>query len=378
MSQNKLKLLTLNTWGIPYIPDVDTRVSALADTLATCDYDVVCLQEVWDKNNATKIANKARSGGLIYQHHFRSGKIGSGLVTLSRYPIVNVNFHKFRLAGRIDTFWHGDYFAGKGIGLTRIDSPIGVIDVYNIHTIAQYHPDNVDEYKAHRASQHYEVTQFITQQSQRNPVVATGDFNMLDHQLGYRLTTQLLQLNDCWRDAYPNEAGATFVKSNPYNRKKTLPTDERLDYVFINQQLKSNTVAITYTEIDGQDIPYSDHYGVEVELTINENSNSDSEVDTAVIKPILEELADILAVGIMDAEYRQKSFKQWGKIGANAVMPLTFVARLLNKSYSKWVFILLNIYSFIAWFIAEFNIGDEITQMSTIADEVQHRINTMD
>jgi len=378
MSKNKLKILTLNTWGIPLMADIDTRVKALAEALATCDYDVVCLQEVWDKDNFIKIADGARSGGLIYQHHFRSGKFGSGLVTLSRYPIVNVNFHKFRLAGRIDTFWHGDYFAGKGIGLTQIDSPMGIIDVYNIHPIAQYHSDDRDEYKAHRATQHYEVTQFIAQQSNHNPIIAMGDFNMLDHQIGYRLITQLSQLRDCWHDAYPDEAGATFVKSNHYNRKKTLPTDERLDYIFINQHLKSNTVAITHTQIDGKNIPYSDHYGVAVDLTINESKDSDSEIDTAIIKPVLEELADVLAVGIMDAEYRQKSFKQHGKMSANAIIPLTFMGRLLNKSYSKWIFILLNIYSFMAWFIAEFNIGDEITQISTIADEVQHRINTMD
>jgi hypothetical protein len=89
---------------------------------------------------------------------FRGGVLGGELLTLSRYPIVTVriadqvpvcvkrplissndighlasnhllqaHFEPYRVSGNPAAVWHGDFFAGKGIGHTRIDTPSGLV-----------------------------------------------------------------------------------------------------------------------------------------------------------------------------------------------------------------------------------------------------------
>lgn len=81
--------------------------------------DVVCLQEVWCASDARSIAARAALGGhLVHSHHFRSGAFGSGLLTLSAFPIVGARFGAFAAAGDPLAVLQGDGVAGKGVGDT--------------------------------------------------------------------------------------------------------------------------------------------------------------------------------------------------------------------------------------------------------------------
>lgn len=51
------------------------------------------LQEVWVRKDADLIAEVAAQGDLKYSHHFVAGMFGSGLITLSRYPITEAGSH---------------------------------------------------------------------------------------------------------------------------------------------------------------------------------------------------------------------------------------------------------------------------------------------
>lgn len=57
--------------------------------------DVVLLQEVWCDGDAELLMQAAARGGLAHAVHFRSGVFGSGLMTLSRWPIMQSFFHRW-------------------------------------------------------------------------------------------------------------------------------------------------------------------------------------------------------------------------------------------------------------------------------------------
>lgn len=378
-----MRIVTFNTWGVPFTADLEMRTWALSQLLASCDYDIVCLQEVWQKKHLDTILSGAQAGGFGYHHHYKSGKLGSGLVILSRYPILEADFHKFRLGGRMDTQFRGDYFVGKGIGFARIETPSGIIDVFNTHPNAQYDPDEHDEYKAHRAGQHYEVTQFIRHHSRHYPIIAVGDYNMLDHQVGYRLMTQYLNMTDCWRNEHPDDAGYTFRSTNYYNRKKSGGVDERLDYVFIrhseSQQMTIKAVERVLTNIPDSEKPYSDHDGVLVELSMSDsNTTLDIASDAQIQHALLSEVVDMLAVGMMDAEYRKQLYLTRAKFGVNLLgLPAFIIGKLFGKARRDWLRRFAMLYSLAFWFIAEINVSDEITQMTTISDEIQHQLDAL-
>jgi len=64
--------------------------------------------------------------------------VGSGMCIMSRYPIIEHHYHSFSLNGYLHMFWHGDWFAGKGIGLCRINVNGFIVDVYTTHVIYKF------------------------------------------------------------------------------------------------------------------------------------------------------------------------------------------------------------------------------------------------
>jgi len=97
---------------------------------------------------------------------------------------------------------HGDYFAGKLIGLCKILINGHVINVYNTHLHANYHhviPKDI--YLGHRVCQAYELIQFIESTSMADTTDLTillGDLNLTIDDLGFQLIQGILQLNDCF------------------------------------------------------------------------------------------------------------------------------------------------------------------------------------
>lgn len=76
--------------------------------------DVVLLQEVWVQADALLLMQSAAKAGLVYGMHFKSGKFGSGLVSLARFPITDCGFWPFSAAGDAAVWKCGDFYAGKG------------------------------------------------------------------------------------------------------------------------------------------------------------------------------------------------------------------------------------------------------------------------
>ena len=128
------------------------RIAALSkhlrDKLLNNAYDIVLLQELWRKDDHQTVYSNLPSGyymttfsqlNVWYCHITGSifDPFGcSGLAIISKYPIVNAEFHKFGMFGH-GYVWDGEAFGGKGFGVVRIfPSPKAKIDIYVTHLIA--------------------------------------------------------------------------------------------------------------------------------------------------------------------------------------------------------------------------------------------------
>jgi sphingomyelin phosphodiesterase 2 len=324
-----LNVLTLNTWGIPYAADYALRTQALAATLARSDLDVVCLQEVWTDGDVERLTRAAHAGGLAYAQHFPSGVMGSGLLTLSRYPIIDVDFYRYRLGGTVETIWHGDYIAGKGVGLVRIQTPGGMLDVYNTHAIAQYHPDPIDAYRAHRAAQLYEATRYITAETTTNPLIFCGDFNVRADHLGYMVVRMLLGLDDVWFSLYPDKPGATSGHDNPYHHSNQA---ERIDYIFMrggqHSTLEPLSAQVSMRRIPGTDIPYSDHYGVLARFDLQPAVSAPA-LSASTVEATLQILAETLSEGLAAMNVRRQTNIARFMGGLGALVPAHLISNRL-------------------------------------------------
>lgn len=372
-----LNVLTLNSWGIPYTADYPLRAQALAATLARSDYDIVCLQEVWTRSGMHLLTRAARSGGLVHAQHFPSGVMGSGLLTLSRYPIIDADFYRYRLGGTVETIWHGDYIAGKGVGLTRIQTPAGTVDVYNTHAIAQYHPDAIDTYRAHRAAQLYEATRYIGAETTTNPVIFCGDFNVRPDHLGYAVVCTLLGLQDTWSALYPDTPGPTIASDNPYN---THGTQERIDYIFTRsgQQtaLRPLSAAVAMRHIPGLEQTYSDHYGVAAQFDLCP-ADPTPPPNADAVQATLQTLAATLSDGLATMNIRRQMNIARFLGGVGALVPAHLASHRLWPVLRPLPVAAALAYTITRGMLAYIFNLDERNALRAVAGEVEVRLRAM-
>jgi len=214
MASMPLRVLTFNCWGLPdfisklaYNKDLlrkvklprQRRFQAIGTKLK--EYDIVCLQEVWLPWDQKAMLEMGDNAGLIYSHVYSSGMLGSnGLVLLSRFPIQDVFFHRFRVNGQVYRVDHGDYHAGKGIAYARIATTGGPVVVFFTHTIAKYSLTN-DVYQADRIAQMWELARFVqltTANDTDSLVLVGGDLNVTPATLEYALLEHVADLQDAY------------------------------------------------------------------------------------------------------------------------------------------------------------------------------------
>lgn len=172
-----LRLVTYNTQGIPFFTkEPHKRAGAIAQLVGAQHPDVVAFQEVFDASNRRQLCDSLAKAGLPYHHYFQSWVFGSGLLTVSRYPISDTAFHRYSHGGNPVALRQGDWWAGKGAGRSTIAIPgFGNIELINTHLHARYHGDH---YKAIRQSQLDELMAFINaNRSTKRPVLLLGDLN---------------------------------------------------------------------------------------------------------------------------------------------------------------------------------------------------------
>ncbi|HEX2911642.1 MAG TPA: endonuclease/exonuclease/phosphatase family protein [Chloroflexia bacterium] len=312
----KLRILTLNAWGVPlFSKDRADRLEAIAGQLALMRLDLAAIQEAWWEEDRQRLRQGGAQGGMPYSHYFPSGVNGSGLLVLSRYPIVDATFYRFRLASRPDRFpREQEYFGGKGIGLARIKTPASLLDFYDVHPVAQYTSDEHDLYRAHRAAAAYEIARFIQANSgSDHPAILCGDFNMRPDQFAYQALKSLAGLADAYSTLHPGEPGYTYAHDNPYASHS--PESKRLDYIMLRDsqraslQAESAEVVLSKSQSAARYKTYSDHYGVLAEVTLaplGAESASHSTASSLESGKALEEIQQLLETALSEAQRRHK------------------------------------------------------------------------
>lgn len=173
----ELKLMTYNIANAHgFTTNHRERISAVADLLIELDVEIVGLQEVFIEKDRKFLIEKLSSTPLKYASEYPAGFLGNGLVILSKYPIEESYFHRFKANNPWWKVWEGDWWAGKGIGHARIRLPNDTyLDFYNVHAQAYRGNQESDDV---RLEQFREASEFLNQASlQNSPVFFVGDFN---------------------------------------------------------------------------------------------------------------------------------------------------------------------------------------------------------
>eukprot|EP00128_Syssomonas_multiformis_P010555 Colp12_sorted_trinity150504_noHs@26771 len=282
----------------------------IAHSLKLSKYEIVGLQEVWMESDYEILKDS-----LPYHHYFRTGVIGSGLVVLSKYPIIEAFHRRFSANGKPQKIMHADFFGGKAVVCCRIAHPAGDVDFFTTHIHAEYNREN-DEYLAHRAAQSYELLQFVRLTAKSPLVIVAGDFNMEPQDIGTRLWRDFGTLKDAWIETGGDpEGGMTCdVKSNSYTKPNKI--EKRIDYIFYKAQpgIKCTRSSVCFVKKPLKcDLSYTDHYGVEATFVFEETPSKHAVHEwCAGDVTHMKEAQEIVKNGIAIATSQKQSHRLWG------------------------------------------------------------------
>lgn len=254
-----LRLLTLNTWGLPAPLGKKIALRAQAITAAIQDYDLVLLQEVF---HAQLFQNLQKSGfPHVYRHH-NPGRLrqGSGLMLLSRFPLQNLHFTPFKTA-----IWP-DRLAHKGLLWARVELGAHSLLLGNTHFQSGEHPAAAEV----RQTDNLKVLQSALEQLEPKPdesILLGGDLNLLPDSEAHRILCEELGFQDLYAQFHPQEPGYTVhADDNPLAKERC----QRIDYLL----LQSPAVPVKVLNCERQfTTPHnglwiSDHFGLSADLEL--------------------------------------------------------------------------------------------------------------
>jgi endonuclease/exonuclease/phosphatase family metal-dependent hydrolase len=240
-----LKIVTYNIRDIIIVSShCPERMHAIGKRLCTLDPDLVGFQESFVEEDRKILINELEKGSrLKYHQYYPSRMVGSGLLISSASPIREASFHQYEDSNPGYKVWEGDYWAGKGVALARIELPNsnGYVDFFNTHTQAGY---GNPEYKIVRERQMIELVKFmITSRENIAPAFLVGDMNCEPGEDAFELPIKDAHLLRIMKIDSGNDH--VFAIKNSNYSIKTLDTI-RIDGVIM---------------IDREPIPLSDHSG---------------------------------------------------------------------------------------------------------------------
>lgn len=254
-----IDIATLNTWGKPGILGKDQKNRFERIGASIQPFGIVTMQEAFTGYAGTM----AKASGFPYIQRTDNGSflhLNAGLLTLSRYAILETDFAKFKEATDFDRF------ANKGVLFTRLDVPgFGAIDLYTTH----YQSVQSDKAAKIRLHDNSVLEALVKKHSAGHPTFITGDFNMKPDSPEYADLKARLNFRDTHLEVNPNDPGYTAMPDNPYRADDSKP--KRIDYVFV-LPVSGHTVTPTLCEVifkepvNGKVL--SDHYGLHARFTL--------------------------------------------------------------------------------------------------------------
>lgn len=271
----RLKILTLNFWGVPILTGrIQKRLALFAKQILVNKPDIICLQEIWLLKDKKFIKDQLK-GRYYVNNSGGSKKLGEifnlnrkgGLVTLSRYKIENSKFYQFK---KHDYFRIDELVGGKGFLKTQIVSPVGKFILINTHLSAGFKPNN----QKIRIQQLNQLLRFAKKTKQELPLILVGDFNFKPQTPEYRLITKNFIDTGELKNLDTASKEAKLPKSSFYpvwrlfRKLSNRLLEGRVDYVFVKKKQKISVRPINSWIVFKDKNLVSDHYGYLVHLRL--------------------------------------------------------------------------------------------------------------
>jgi len=275
-----LKIVTFNIANARlFTSNRKERILGVAEALAKLDPDIVGLQEAFVREDRELLVEALSHTRLKHHTWYPCALVGNGLFTLSAFPIVESFFHRYKASNPWYKFWEGDWWAGKGVGLARVQLPNGsIVDFYNTH--AQSGRGNFD-YLEVRTIQMQEAKAFI-QTSHLSTAAGffVGDFNTRLNKSDFKVILDGLNLERVMN--IDTSIDHLFAIGNPNYRFTTIDTDEITGTVqgshgsiFLGRAPSWKELYKAYFG-EGEETSLSDHHGYISSVTVQPKAEADT------------------------------------------------------------------------------------------------------
>lgn len=258
---------------------ITERLSALAEQIKRINADIVCVQELFHHDL------QRRFRALLENHYpYAAGftdrgikfRLDNELIFLSKYPLINSEFNKFRQAA-----FEERLFISRGMYRAIIEIPnAGKLQLVNFHMTAGglgKHPES----QAMERIRSAQIRQLLDHVSGELPTILAGDLNA-GPEASAANYEEVIQAG--YQDAFLacNGSGITWDPANPLvaaGSESHLPP-QRIDHVFLDAGaaglLTPHTSRVVMDHhcvavANGKSVPVSDHYGVRVDFEFNQN-----------------------------------------------------------------------------------------------------------
>ena len=265
----KIRILTYNIWGLPgVLLQKPKRMKLLEETLPTEMADIIILNETF--------AARTRPVVMLKEYPYRAfgpgksgAKISSGVVILSKFPIVETETIKYSQCAGMDCL------ANKGAVRARLDVPdVGKVDVVGTHLSS----DGKDSL---RSAQLEEVFALLERAQGDVPVLFGGDFNFHSETAPYSDMVGGMGFRDLhaeYRARHPELDSISWFgftydpdRNSNLNWQAPFSRAERLDYIWAKDGACAGVVVDQTSLLLDQAVGglhLSDHFGVKADLTL--------------------------------------------------------------------------------------------------------------
>ncbi|MFN8471554.1 MAG: endonuclease/exonuclease/phosphatase family protein [Anaerolineae bacterium] len=260
-------MVTLNTFGVPFLPNTRLRLRTAGRSLNVANLDVVCLQEVQYSRYVPLLRHEFDLlPHAAYEPHVYAPK--GGLLTLSRHPLRNTQFYPYkdrrlRIGPAV-----ADWALYKGAMVAELVMGSLPTIIVNTHLIANY-SNNWSRHNRYAQLEHaqaQELAELINRLDRNALVLLAGDFNFPQESWVYEefvLATGML-------DPLAEQTKPTFRPPRLVPGVAPLP----IDFVFVRPpldvdvQIGAHQLFEEHVEmINGRRGYISDHNAIRVDVT---------------------------------------------------------------------------------------------------------------
>ncbi len=270
-----MHVISYNTWGLPVSlqgHNQQYRFEDMGSPLGESDADILALQETFHPVLRKKLLTALTNQYFIFSDYHCQRPVlpfvfmdcFGGLMTLSKYPIIEEKFYKYPVSDESNLI---EKIGGKGFLISRVLFGTQIINVINTHL---YSGDHTKAEKI-RMEQVQFMKQVLDQDASfyQNRTILLGDFNIHHPDVAASEVYNYIVEEMGFSDSKPhiNEADYTIDHvCNDYVGKKEKRT--KLDYIFLRMPEKTSYAVLEQRRIFTKSLLLSDHFGWDAYLKL--------------------------------------------------------------------------------------------------------------